>query len=160
MTAESSVDELINIVLIWTRAYGHTRVGRPATTYIYQFCADTGYRLRDLPMSDDRLERMARECQRGLCGQFVLMIMMIIYIYLYISVNTPTQAESQPHSLERAASGIGLHVNADKTKSICFNQRGDISTLNGRSLKLVDKFIYLGSSISSTENSGGMDRCL
>ena len=34
----------------------------------------------------------------------------------------------------------------------CFNQGGDISTLNGGSLKLVDKFTYLGSSVSSTEN--------
>ena len=34
---------------------------------------------------------------------------------------------------------------------MCFNQRGDISTLNGSSLKLVDKFNYLGSSVSSTE---------
>ena len=32
-----------------------------------------------------------------------------------------------------------------------FNQRGYISTLNGSSLKLVDKFTYLGSSVSSTE---------
>ena len=31
-----------------------------------------------------------------------------------------------------------------------FNQTGDISTLNGCSLKLVDKFTYLGSSVSST----------
>ena len=37
------------------------------------------------------------------------------------------------------------------TGYMCFNQRGDISTLNGSSLKLVDKFIYLGSSVSSTE---------
>ena len=34
---------------------------------------------------------------------------------------------------------------------MCFNQAGDISTLDGTSLKLVDKFIYLGSSVSSTE---------
>ena len=32
-----------------------------------------------------------------------------------------------------------------------FNQTGDISTLDGTSLKLVDKFTYLGSSVSSTE---------
>ena len=32
-----------------------------------------------------------------------------------------------------------------------FNQKGDISTLDGNSLKLVDKFTYLGSSVSSTE---------
>ena len=35
---------------------------------------------------------------------------------------------------------------------MCFNRRGDISTQNVRSLKLVDKFTYLGSSDSSTEN--------
>ena len=34
---------------------------------------------------------------------------------------------------------------------MCFNQTGDISTLDGTSLKLVDKFTYLGSSDSSTE---------
>ena len=34
---------------------------------------------------------------------------------------------------------------------MCFNQTGDISTLDGISLKLVDKFTYLGSSVSSTE---------
>ena len=60
-------------------------------------------------------------------------------------------AETLLHSLKRAAAGIDLHVNADKSEYICFNQRGDISTQNGSSLKLVDKFTYLGSSVSSTE---------
>ena len=49
------------------------------------------------------------------------------------------------------AAGIGLHVNSHKTEFMCFNQNGDISTLDGTSLKLVDKFTYLGSSVSSTE---------
>ena len=53
--------------------------------------------------------------------------------------NTPTQTQSLLHSLEQAAGGIGLHVNADKTEYMCFNQKGNISTLNGGSLKLVDK---------------------
>ena len=65
--------------------------------------------------------------------------------------NTATQAETLLHDMERAATGFGLSVNTDKTEYMCFNQRGDISTLNGSSLKLVDKFTYLGSSISSTE---------
>ena len=60
-------------------------------------------------------------------------------------------AETLLHSLERAAAGIGFHVNAYKTGFMCFNQKGDISTLDGTSLKLVDKFTYLGSSVSSTE---------
>ena len=34
---------------------------------------------------------------------------------------------------------------------MCYNQTGDISTLDGTSLKLVDKFTYLGSSVSSIE---------
>ena len=65
--------------------------------------------------------------------------------------NTPNQAETQLHSLERAATCIGLHFNAHKTEFICFNQKGDISTLDGTSLKLVDKFTCLGSSVSSTK---------
>ena len=65
--------------------------------------------------------------------------------------NTPNQAETALHILERAAAGTGLHVHAHKTEFMCFNQRGDISTLDGTSLKLVDKFPYLGSSVSSTE---------
>ena len=65
--------------------------------------------------------------------------------------STPNQAETLLHSLERAATGIGLHVNAHKTEYMCYNQTGDISTLDGTSLQLVDKFTYLGSSVSSTE---------
>ena len=34
---------------------------------------------------------------------------------------------------------------------MCYNQTGDISTLDGTPLKLVDKFTYLGSSVASTE---------
>ena len=66
--------------------------------------------------------------------------------------NTPNQAKTLLHSLERAVTGIGLHVNAHKTEYMCYNQTGDITTLDGASLKLVDKFTYLGSNVSSTEN--------
>ena len=64
----------------------------------------------------------------------------IIYSYIPSSIFT-----------ERTAAGIGLHVNAHKTEYMCYNQTGDISTLDGASQKLVDKFTYLGSSVSSTE---------
>ena len=50
--------------------------------------------------------------------------------------------------------GLSLGVSypsAHMTEYLCFNQSGKISTLNGSSLKLVDKFTYLGSSVSSTE---------
>ena len=68
-----------------------------------------------------------------------------------ILANTPNQAETLLHSLEGAAAGIGLYVNAHKTEYMCYNQTGDISTLDGTPLKLVDKFTYLGSSVESTE---------
>ena len=75
------------------------------------------------------------------------------YIYdIVLLANTPIQAESLLHSLEQTAGGIGFHVNADKTEYMSSNQKGDIFTLVGGSLKSVDKFMYLRSSISSTEN--------
>ena len=40
---------------------------------------------------------------------------------------------------------------AHKTEYMCYNQTGDISTLDGTPLKLVDKFTFLGSSVASTE---------
>ena len=68
-----------------------------------------------------------------------------------ILANTPNQAETVLHSLERAAAGRGLYVNTHKTEYMCYNQTGDISTLEGTPLKVVDKFTYQGSSVSSTE---------
>ena len=61
-------------------------------------------------------------------------------------------AESLLHSLARsAAAGTGFSVSADKTEYI-YNQIGDISILKGGPVKLMDKFTYLRSSVSSTEN--------
>ena len=50
------------------------------------------------------------------------------------------------------AGGIGLYVNANKTDSICFKQKGIISTQSGKLLKSLDQFTYIGSNISSTES--------
>ena len=41
---------------------------------------------------------------------------------------------------------------------MCYNQTGDISTLDGTPLKLVDKFTYLGSSVSSTEKDNDLPK--
>ena len=65
--------------------------------------------------------------------------------------NVLAQAKTLLYSLEWATAAIGLHVNAHKTEYMCFNQTGNISTLNGSSLKLVDKFTNIGSSVSSSE---------
>ena len=47
---------------------------------------------------------------------------------------------------------LRFQVDTNKTEYMCFNQERDISTLNGGSQKLVDKYTYLHSSISSTES--------
>ena len=39
-----------------------------------------------------------------------------------ILANIPNQAETLLHCLERAATVIGLHVNAQKTEYMCYNQ--------------------------------------
>ena len=64
---------------------------------------------------------------------------------LALLANTPAQAEFLPYSLDQAAVDIGLYVNANKTK-----RKRAISPLSGSPLKL-DKFMYLGSSVSSTK---------
>ena len=45
---------------------------------------------------------------------------------IVILANIPNQAETLQHSLERAAAGIGLHVNAHKMEYMCYNQTGNI----------------------------------
>ena len=64
--------------------------------------------------------------------------------------STPARAETLLQSLKRTAESIGLHINAQKTEYMCFNQRANISTQKGSSLKLVDKISHQGSRVSST----------
>ena len=63
-----------------------------------------------------------------------------------------TDYKSWLHRLELAAGGTGFHIKANKTEYICFKQEGAISTLSGEHLKLLDKFVYLSSNVSSTES--------
>ena len=70
---------------------------------------------------------------------------------------TPNQAESLLYCLEQAAVDTDLHVKEDNKEYMCFNKKiGHISTLTGGSLKLADKFMFFGSSFSSTENEINM----
>ena len=76
--------------------------------------------------------------------------------------DAPAEAETLLHSPKWATAGIGLHVNAHKTEYMCFKQKGDI-TLNGSSLKLVDKFTYLRQCLINWDRrqhitSKGMDK--
>ena len=67
--------------------------------------------------------------------------------YLPLIANTFAQGEKLLRSLQQGRKGIGLDMKSDKTNA-CFNQNIS-SSLNDKPLKLVDQFIYLGSSISS-----------
>ena len=75
---------------------------------------------------------------------------------LVILTNIPGDAKSLLHSLEKAVGSISLYIYIDKTQYMCFNKEGAISTSNGGPLKLVDKFTYLSSRISSTESDVNM----
>ena len=44
-----SKDELVSDVIQWTPAYGQSKAGRPARTYIQQLCDNTGCNPEDLP---------------------------------------------------------------------------------------------------------------
>ena len=44
-----SKDEIVSDVLLWTPAYGQSKAGRPARTYIQQLCDNTGCNPEDLP---------------------------------------------------------------------------------------------------------------
>ena len=113
----------------------------------YLFIISLDYMLRtSIDKVKDNSFKLTKERSRRYSTQTIMDADYANYIALL--ANAPTQVGTLLHSLERAAAGIGLHVNADKTEYICFNQRGDISTLNGSSLKLVNKFTYLGSSVS------------
>ena len=75
---------------------------------------------------------------------------------IVLLANAPIQAKYLLHDLRQAAGCIGPDVNADKTEYTCFNQKRNTTTLHNGSLKSTDKFTYLGSSVSSTENDVNM----
>ena len=56
-----SIFELISDVLLWTPSHGQAKAGRPAITYIQQFCVDTGCSPEDLPEAMDDRERVSRD---------------------------------------------------------------------------------------------------
>ena len=58
---------------------------------------------------------------------------------IVLLANTPNRAETSLHSLEWAAAGIGLHVNAHQTEYMCYNQTGHTR----RSLSETSRQIHL-----------------
>ena len=76
-----SKDEFISDVLLWTPAYGHINVDRPAKTYNHQLCADTGCRQK-ITKSDGWSGRMTngeRESRKFVLLLLLLLLMMMIH---------------------------------------------------------------------------------
>ena len=111
--------------------------GNTSASYLFIICLDYVLRMSFDLMKENSF-RLAKERSRR-------------YPAIVLLANTLAQAETLLHSLERAADGIGPHINADKTEYVCFNQKGNISTQKGGPMKLLDKFTYLGNSVPSAE---------
>ena len=111
--------------------------GDTLATYLFIICLDYVFRTSIDKMKENGFKQ-TKERSRRYSAQTITDADYADDIALL--ANTPTQAETLLHSLDWAAAGIGPHVNADKTECMCFNQRGNISTLNDSSQKLMDKF--------------------
>ena len=94
-----SKDEVVSDVLLWTHAYGQSKAGRPARTYIQQLCEDTGCNPEDLPkaMNDRECWRERVRDIRASCTSwwwmmiiYVYICIHVIYIYTYIYINIYT----------------------------------------------------------------------
>ena len=72
---------------------------------------------------------------------------------LAVLTNNVQDAMSLLHKIEEAASEIGLYINAKKTEYIIVNldQTIELRDCNGKLIKVVTDFKYLGSYIASTE---------
>ena len=138
------------IYLIWFWFYdivAGVLQGDTLATYLFVICLV--YALRtSINKMEENCFKLAKELSKRYHAQTITDVDYANDIALL--ENLPAQAETLLHCQKRAAAGIGLDVNVDKTEYICFNQRGYISILKGGPLKLMDKFTYLGSSASST----------
>ena len=76
---------------------------------------------------------------------------------LVLLTNTPALNKSLLYKLRQEDGGIGHYVSANKIEYLSFKREEAISTLSGGLLKLMNKFTYLGSSVSSTES--GANKC-
>ena len=76
-----SKDELVNDVLLWTPAYGQSKAGRPARTYIQQLCDDTWCNPEDLPEAMNDRETWRERVRDNPAGRTTRWY---IYIYIYI----------------------------------------------------------------------------
>ena len=98
--------------------------GDTLAPYLFIICVDYVLRMSIGKMKDNGF-KLAKERSRRYSAQTITDVDYADDIALL--ANTPAQVKTLLHSLERAAAGIGHHVNAHKMEYMCFNQRADIS---------------------------------
>ena len=80
-----SRDELISDILLWTPTYGRVKAGRPARTYIQQFCENTGCSPEDLPEAIKDREKW-RERVKDIRASGTCCCCWWWYIYIYTNM--------------------------------------------------------------------------
>ena len=101
--------------------------GDTLAPYLFIICLDYVLRTSIDKMKDNGF-KLIKERSRRYPTQTIMDVDYADDIALL--ANTLTQAKTLLHCLERAAAGIDLHINKHKMEYVCFNQIGDISTLN------------------------------
>ena len=118
-------------------------------TAIMMLYKNTKVKVHSPDRDTDYFDIVAGFLQEDSLAPYLFIISLDYVLRMSINLMNNNNADDLVLLANTAAAGIGLHVNAGKTEYMCSNQRGVISTLNCSSLKLVDKFTYLGSSVSS-----------
>ena len=100
------MDELISDVLLWTPAYGQTKAGRPARTYIQQLCENTGCRPGDLPEAmndrekwrhddDDTIRIHMHSTEYKFIYRRTLSFQVLTVYYKFLDFSSSTRGERQ-----------------------------------------------------------------
>ena len=79
-----SKDEIVSDVLLSTPAYGQSKAGRLARTFIQQLCDDTGYNPEDLPKAMNDWETWRERVRDIRASRTSWWWWWYIYIYIYI----------------------------------------------------------------------------
>ena len=122
---------------------------------------NTKIKLNFLDGDTDYFDIVAGVLQRDILASYLFIICLDYVLRMSIDLMKENgfklaKERSRRYPTQTIMDADYIHVNTDKTEYMCFNQRGDISTLKSGPLKLVDKFTYLGSSVSSAKKDINM----
>ena len=82
-----SKEEIVSDVLLWTPAYGQSKAGRPARTFIQQLCDDTGCNPKDLPMAMNDRETWRERVRDIRCSRTSWWWWWIVFIFTGEKIN-------------------------------------------------------------------------